>query len=367
MNMELFVEKQPNRILKGTRRVVIETELKDIKADDVVAITNLQNGKKCGAIVDHINDGRGKISMDENLLKDLKLGEIKNEMVKVEKIEPPDAKIIKLVISDDLKKERVLEEIREFLIRKPLSEGNELEFPYGGKYMETIKIGEVTPSGIAIVTKFTELDTGKQLVVSPPDPPTEHDDIIGDPSISFDDIGGLDDIKKNLNELAMNIAHDPTFEAGNILLYGPPGTGKTMLAEAIAKEVGGKIIELSAGSNLSEYFSKSEQNVKEIFSKARDWYQRKEEPVIIFIDEIHSFTSEDAERDRNFGRVADEFKKQIQKIADIRGIFVVGATNYRARISPVFLDRFCTYQFEVPLPDKEARKKIFGIGLRKKK
>lgn len=84
MNMELFVEKQPNEILKGTRRVVIEidTQLKGIRGGDIVAITNLhQNGKKCGAIVDQINDGRGKILMDETLLKDLKLGEIKNEMV----------------------------------------------------------------------------------------------------------------------------------------------------------------------------------------------------------------------------------------------------------------------------------------------
>lgn len=325
-----------------------------------------------------------------------------------------------------------MERIREFLIGKPLSEGNELEFPYGN-YMETIRIGEVTPSGIAIVSKSTKFgdykpylfssdiaykqnlkigrvddklrkvfeennctlsgaaeiskidaknweitdgtkyyrieDAGKQLEVysqieRPKEP--DHEDTIEDSSVSFDDIGGLDDIKNNLKEIAINVAHDPTFKSGNILLYGPPGTGKTMLAKAIAKEVRGKIIDISSGSILSKWFSESEKNVIETFSKARDWSERKKEPVIIFVDEIHSWTSEVAERDEHFGRVADEFKKQIENIADIREVFVVGATNYRERISRPFLDRFCTYQVEVPLPDKEARKKIFEIGLKEK-
>ena len=111
-----------------------------------------------------------------------------------------------------------------------------------------------------------------------------------DISVSFDDVGGLDSIIKDLRESVIFPLTQPHFFSANrnllsapkgVLLYGPPGCGKTMLAKALAKESRACFINLHISTLTEKYYGDSNKIVAAVFSLAR-----KLQPCIIFIDEI---------------------------------------------------------------------------------
>lgn len=194
--------------------------------------------------------------------------------------------------------------------------------------------------------------------------------IIEIPKVTWDDIGGLDEVKKLLIEnIAFNISKREIFKKVNvkpakgILLYGPPGTGKTLLAKAVANQCNANFISVKGPEIRSKWLGESEERIRFLFSKAREVA-----PCVIFFDEIDSAAPI---RGRNASDTSDTIVNQIlvemDGIESAEGVVVLGATNRVELLDPALLrpGRF-DYHIEVPLPDAIARNAIFNTHLKGK-
>ncbi|MEM2319339.1 MAG: CDC48 family AAA ATPase [Candidatus Bathyarchaeia archaeon] len=192
------------------------------------------------------------------------------------------------------------------------------------------------------------------------------------PTVKWKDIGGLADVKLELQEVVeWPLKYPEIFEhmdakpPKGILLYGPPGTGKTLLAKAVANESEANFISVKGPELLSKWVGESERAVREIFRKAK-----QAAPSIIFFDEIDSIAPV---RGGGYGdshvteRVISQFLTEMDGLEELRGVVVIAATNRPDIIDPALLrpGRFDKLLY-VPLPDLEARKEILKIHLNKK-
>ena len=113
-------------------------------------------------------------------------------------------------------------------------------------------------------------------------PSSLRETVVEVPNITWDDIGGLVDVKRELRELVQYPVNYPEkFEkfgmspSKGVLFYGPPGCGKTLLAKAVANECQANFISIKGPELLTMWFGESEANVREVFEKARQaapWY-----------------------------------------------------------------------------------------------
>jgi transitional endoplasmic reticulum ATPase len=221
-------------------------------------------------------------------------------------------------------------------------------------------------------TQVTQGDFDQALATVSPSAMREF--LIEVPRVTWDDVGGLDDVKRLLVE---NITYATTrreaFEAADvkpakgILLYGPPGTGKTMLAKAAAAECGANFIFVKGPEIRSKWYGESEHRVRFIFSKAR-----QNAPCVIFFDEIDAVAATRSEGLGSYGDRADativnQILSEIDGAESADGVFIIGATNRPDMLDPAVLrpGRF-DYQVEVPLPDAAARKAILNVHLKRK-
>ena len=121
-------------------------------------------------------------------------------------------------------------------------------------------------------------------------PSSLRETIVEIPNITWDDIGGLEETKKDLQEMILYpIEHPEKFQkfgmspSKGVLFYGPPGCGKTLLAKAVANECSSNFISVKGPELLTMWFGESEGNVREIFDKARG-----AAPCVLFFDELDS-------------------------------------------------------------------------------
>ncbi|MCM1455608.1 MAG: ATP-binding protein [Bacteroides sp.] len=188
---------------------------------------------------------------------------------------------------------------------------------------------------------------------------------------SFDDIAGLENAKKAFKEkVVYAFEHKDLYEkygkkvGGGLLLYGLPGTGKTLFAEAASNETDALFIPVKCSDIKSKWYGESENNVKKIFDKAR-----KAKRAIIFFDEFEAIG---AKRTDNSDNGNNDLVPQI--LAEMQGIdstkndniiMVIAATNKPWAIDSAFLrpGRF-DEKIYIPLPDFEARKKLFELKLK---
>jgi transitional endoplasmic reticulum ATPase len=192
------------------------------------------------------------------------------------------------------------------------------------------------------------------------------------PTVKWEDIGGLADVKLELQEaVEWPLKYPEVFEhldakpPKGILLYGPPGTGKTLLAKAVANESEANFISVKGPELLSKWVGESERAVREIFRKAK-----QAAPSIIFFDEIDSIAPV---RGGGYGdshvteRVISQLLTEMDGLEELRGVVVIAATNRPDIIDPALLrpGRFDKLLY-VPPPDIEARKEILKIHLKKK-
>ncbi|KAL1975828.1 hypothetical protein VTN31DRAFT_4220 [Thermomyces dupontii] len=192
--------------------------------------------------------------------------------------------------------------------------------------------------------------------------------------VSFEDIGGLDDVIEELKEsviypLTMPHLYSSTSSLlsapSGVLLYGPPGCGKTMLAKAVAHESGACFINLHISTLTEKWYGDSNKLVNAVFTLAR-----KLQPAIVFIDEIDAVlgTRRSGEHEAS-GMVKAEFMTHWDGLtsANARGepqrVVVLGATNRIHDIDEAILRRM-PKKFAVPLPPAPQRLRILALILK---
>ncbi|MHA2030370.1 MAG: AAA family ATPase, partial [Candidatus Kariarchaeaceae archaeon] len=190
------------------------------------------------------------------------------------------------------------------------------------------------------------------------------------PKVTYDEIGGLDDVIQELKEtVEWPIKHPEAFERigitppAGVLLYGPPGTGKTMLAKAVANESETNFISIKGPEILSKWVGDSEKAIRETFRKAR-----MVAPTVIFFDEIDSLAprrglnSDTAVTER----VISQLLTEMDGIENLNKVVILAGTNRPDIIDPALLrpGRFDRLLYVKP-PDYDGRKIILEIYTRK--
>jgi len=240
------------------------------------------------------------------------------------------------------------------------------------------------------------------------DPSTLRDNKVEVPDVKWEDIGGLEETKRELQEMVRYpIEHRHLFErfgmqaSRGVLFYGPPGMryrcllmckcvaayvsllyfccsythtrytsrlgcGKTLMAKAIANECGANFISVKGPELLNMWFGGSEANVRNLFDKAR-----AASPCILFFDEMDSIA-----RSRGGGggggssetsdRVINQILSEIDGMGSGKTLFIIGATNRPDILDPGIMRPGRLDQLiYIPLPDRESRVSIFKANLRK--
>ncbi len=190
---------------------------------------------------------------------------------------------------------------------------------------------------------------------------------IENPDVMWDDVGGLEVVKRELQEavewpmkypgLYDKLGHSMP---RGILLHGPSGTGKTLLAKAVATQSEANFVSVRGPELLSKWVGESERGIREIFKRAR-----QSAPCVIFFDEIDSIApvrgagGETAVTER----VVSQLLTELDGMENMHGVVVLAATNRADMIDPALLrpGRFDKI-IQIPLPDKESRMSILKIN-----
>ena len=191
--------------------------------------------------------------------------------------------------------------------------------------------------------------------------------MVAAPTVTWDDIGGLDEARDRLREgIELPLKHPEAFRrlgirpAKGFLLYGPPGTGKTLLAKAAARESEANFIATKSSDLLSKWYGESEQQIARLFNRAR-----QVAPTIIFIDEIDSLVPA---RGGGMGepqvteRVVNTILSEMDGLEELQNVVIIGATNRPTLVDPALLrpGRFDELIY-VGTPDTAGRRRILAI------
>ena len=184
------------------------------------------------------------------------------------------------------------------------------------------------------------------------------------PSVTWDDVGGLANVKSDiLDTIQLPLEHPELFADGlkkrsgsscrsatafevyrglisrlGILLYGPPGTGKTLLAKAVATSCSLNFFSIKGPELLNMYIGESEANVRRVFQRARD-----AKPCVIFFDELDSVAPKRGNQGDSGGvmdRIVSQLLAELDGMAEGKGgsdVFVIGATNRPDLLDPALL------------------------------
>lgn len=187
------------------------------------------------------------------------------------------------------------------------------------------------------------------------------------PKETFDDVGGLEKAKEELQTVVMALKNPEafrkwgTYPSKGILLHGEPGTGKTLLAKALAHEADAAIYVVEIADIVHSLYGRSEKLIQAVFEDAK-----KNQPVIVFFDEIDALA---AQRDKSMevtSRIVSVLLTNMQGLEE-RGdnVVVIGATNRPNAVDNALLrpGRF-DQVIEIPLPDVKSRATILAIHLK---
>jgi transitional endoplasmic reticulum ATPase len=187
------------------------------------------------------------------------------------------------------------------------------------------------------------------------------------PTIHWDEIGGLEEVKQDLQEAVEWPLKSPEIfdrlgikPPKGILLYGPPGCGKTLLGKAVATESAANFITIKGPEIFSKWVGESEKAVREVFRKAR-----MAAPAVIFFDEIDSLLPRRGLGFSDSGvseRVISQLLTEMDGIVTLEDVVVIAATNRPDMVDPAVLrpGRFDRLIY-VPEPSEQSRTQIFKI------
>merc|ERR1712194_862486 len=202
-------------------------------------------------------------------------------------------------------------------------------------------------------------------------PSSLRETVVEVPNVKWDDIGGLEETKRSLQEMILYpIDHPEKFEkfgmqpSRGVLFYGPPGCCKTLLAKAVASECSSNFVSIKGPELLTMWVGESEANVREVFDKAR-----AAAPCVLFFDELDSIgTARGSGGDAGGAgdRVMNQLLTEVDGVGVKKNVFVIGATNRPellddALLRPGRLDQLIC----IPLPDLPARQGILESTLKK--
>ncbi len=230
---------------------------------------------------------------------------------------------------------------------------------------------EVEQIPLEILNKLTVSRDDFMQAFREMEPTTMREVFIESPNVKWEDVGGLEEAKQELQEsvewplkFGKVFSHAGATPPKGVLLFGPPGTGKTLLARAVATEAEANFISVRGPEFLSKWVGESERAVRETFRKAK-----QAAPCVIFFDEVDSITparggSADS---RVTERVISQMLVELDGLEVLHNVTVIAATNRPDMLDPAFLrpGRFDRIIY-VPPPDLEARREIFKIHTQRK-
>ncbi|KFW72288.1 Peroxisome assembly factor 2, partial [Pygoscelis adeliae] len=190
------------------------------------------------------------------------------------------------------------------------------------------------------------------------------------PSVSWQDVGGLQEVKKEiLDTIQLPLEHPELLSLGlcrsGLLLYGPPGTGKTLLAKAVATTCAMTFLSVKGPELINMYVGQSEENVRNVFARAR-----AAAPCIIFFDELDSLAPSRGRSGDSGGvmdRVVSQLLAELDGLHSTREVFVIGATNRPDLLDPALLrpGRFDKLVYVGINEDRESQLQVLSAVTRK--
>lgn len=196
--------------------------------------------------------------------------------------------------------------------------------------------------------------------------------ISGIPNTTFDDIAGLEDVKKTAKDYLFALKNPEIAKAYNfntnigILLYGPPGCGKTLVAEAIANALGVRFFSITPSVVFGKYIGDSENNIRGIFAEIRAC----KNGAVLLVDECESiFGKRKDDSNRAEISVANQLLQEMNGVGDTEGgdkRVIIGATNRPWLMDEAYLrfKRFSLH-FYIGMPNKEAIATVVKLNLKK--
>ena len=232
------------------------------------------------------------------------------------------------------------------------------------RYLPEIDLGKPIPVEILERMRVTAQDFNDALKEI--EPSAMREVFIEIPTVTWADVGGLDEVKKELHEAVELPLEDPgSFTRlgikppRGVLLFGAPGTGKTLLARAIATESKANFISIKGPEIMSKWVGESEKAVRMIFKKAK-----QVSPSIVFLDELDAIAPK---RGSHFDsgateRVVNQLLTSMDGLEDMENVMVIGATNRPDIVDPALLrpGRFDKLIL-IPVPDEASRMKILQV------
>lgn len=185
--------------------------------------------------------------------------------------------------------------------------------------------------------------------------------------ISYEDIGGLGDKLTEIREtVEMPMKQPRLFKKLKIsppkglILHGIPGTGKTIIARAVADEIGANFYYVAGPEIMKSGYGQSEEKIRELFAEAA-----KNAPAIIFIDEIDSIAPKREQSGEVERRIVSQLLAVMDGMMDTSQVFVIATTNRLHSIDPALrrpgrFDR----EIEISAPDAAGREEIIQIHTR---
>ncbi|MFC1704826.1 AAA family ATPase, partial [Nanoarchaeota archaeon] len=251
---------------------------------------------------------------------------------------------------------------------KPLKEIAIIRIPNGNQFSvrlsgecDKLKAGDMVLAEQKNLTVVRKLEISKKFNV-------EKFVIIEKPTVSWEDVGGLEQQAREIKEVVeLPLLKPQLFKKigikppKGILLYGPPGTGKTLLAKAVAASTNSTFIEVVGSELVQKFIGEGAKLVKEIFELAR-----KKAPSIVFIDELDSLAAKRMEigtsGEREVNRTFMQLLAELDGFKPLGDVKIIGATNRKDILDPAVtrpgrLDRM----IHIGSPNKAARLQIMKI------
>lgn len=232
------------------------------------------------------------------------------------------------------------------------------------RYLPEIDLGKPIPAEVLEKMKVTSHDFNDALKEI--EPSAMREVFVEVPKVTWAEVGGLDNIKKELHEAVELPLEDPESYVRmgirppkGVLLFGAPGTGKTLIARALATESKANFISIKGPEIMSKWVGESEKAVRMIFKKAK-----QVSPSIVFLDEIDAIAPRRGSHYDSGAteRVVNQLLTSMDGLEDMQNVFVIAATNRPDMVDPALLrpGRFDKLTL-VPVPDEATRLKILQV------